>query len=48
MGIRAQERRSRVTQAVSYVCCPGPFERGTFMGRGGLVPYLVVLLVAVS
>lgn len=34
---------------MSYVgCCPGRFERGSFMGRSGLVPYLVVLLVAVS
>lgn len=33
---------------VSYLGYPKLSERGNFMGGGSLIPYLVVLLVAVS
>lgn len=38
-GIRTQEGRSDVTQAVSYLSCPGLSEKATFMGGGSLIPY---------
>lgn len=43
-----QERRNGVTQMVIYLGYPGLSERGNFMGKGGLIPSLVVLLVVVS
>ena len=43
MGIRVPEGRSEVTQIVSYVGYRGFSERGTFMGRGSLIPDLVAL-----
>lgn len=43
-----QERRNGVTQMVSYLGYPGLSERGNFMGKGGLIPSPVVLLVVVS
>lgn len=45
-GIRTQEGRSEVTQAVSYLSYPGLSDKATFMSGGGLIPYLVVLLAA--
>lgn len=39
MGVRAQEGKSRVTHAVSYLGCPGLSAQGTFVaGGGGLDP----------
>ena len=47
-GIRVQEGRSGVIEAVSYLGFPELSERGILMGGGSLIPYLVVLLVAMS
>lgn len=46
--IGVKEERSRVTREVSYLVYPGLSKKGNFMGEGDLIPYLVVLLVAVS
>ena len=43
-----QERRNGITQIVRYLGYSGLSERGNFMGKGGLIPSLVVLLVVVS
>lgn len=42
-----QEGKSRVTYAVSYLGHPGLSERGIFVGGGGLILYLAVLLVSI-
>ena len=46
MGIRMGEERSKISPVINYLNYWGCSESGNFVGGSGLIPYLVVCLVA--
>lgn len=47
MGIRMGEGRSKISPVINYLNYWGCSESRNFVGGSGLIPYLVVFLVAV-